>query len=365
MSLYRVEVWTRQGEMLADISQEITQRQFTATRNRAEAITLTLDLYAAEQRAIKSHIDFDELFREGSNELRVYRGDRPLMGGTIYYVAPSIESNRATLDVRATGFLDLLKDRYVWPDASNFGRTYTNQDVGAVMWDFINYTQSPITNWSLSNGDFGIRQGAIQTSRTLTDTWQPWATSIRDILIAITERINSVDMEFTYDKHFNIYYPGIGTDKTELLFTYPGNIKRFALPKDATHLANTVVSRGSGNGYDRQVVSVRQDTDMQIGVARRESIIDNPSVTVNQTLQDFADEEIRLNSASSKVPDIVLDGRKDPALGAYWIGDVVRFSVPQRSSFAVLNGQKWKINQITSNPDAEDGEEIILKVGLS
>jgi len=365
MSQYRIEVWTRQGEMLADISQECLQRQFTVRRNRAESIALNLDLYAAEQRATKSKLGFDQLFAEGSNELRIFRGDRPLMGGTIYYVQPAVDTGGASLDVRATGFLDLLKDRYVWPDTGSFGRTYTTQDLGAVMWDFINYTQQPIANWSLANGDFGLRQGTIQTSRTLTDTWQPWATSIRDILIAITERINSVDFEFTYDKKFNVYYPGIGTDKSELLFTYPGNIKRLSLPRDATHLANTVISRGSGNGSDQQVVSVRQDAAMQVGLARRESIIDHSSVNVVQTLADYADEEIRLNGASSKIPDITLDGLKNPALGSYWIGDRVRFSVPQRASFAALNGQTWRINEIQITPDQEDGEEVTLKVGLS
>lgn len=365
MSLYRVEVWTRTGEMLADISSEIISRQFTARRNRAESIALQLDLFAAEQRAIKSHLDFDQLFAEGTNELRIFRGERPLMGGTIYYVAPSVDTDSATLDVRATGFLDLLKDRYVWPDTSNFGRTYTATDIGAIMWDMINYTQSPITNWGLANGSFGITQGTIQTSRTMTDTWQPWATSIRDILIAMTERINSVDFEFTFDKKFNVYYPGIGTDKSELLFTYPGNIKRLSLPKDATHLGNIVVSRGSGNGYDQQVVSVKQDLDMQPGVGRREMIIDNPSVSVVQTLSDYADEQIRLNGSSSKIPDITLDGLKDPALGSYWIGDSVRFSVPERSSFSALNGQTWRINEIQITPDQEDGEEVQLKVGLS
>ena len=141
--------------------------------NRAESISLTLDLYQAEQRASKSFLTFDQLFAEGSNELRVYRDNRPLMGGTIYFVNPQVSENGATLDVRATGFLDLLKDRYVWPDASNVGRTYTSQDIGAIMWDFINYTQSDISNWGLTNGDFGITQGTSQTSRIMTDTAPP------------------------------------------------------------------------------------------------------------------------------------------------------------------------------------------------
>ncbi len=279
---------------------------------------------------------------------------------------PSIDTDSATLDVRATGFLDLLKARYLWPVASvdNGVTRYTSADIGAIMWSMINTTQQSNPTWSLINGDFGITQGTIQTSRTLTDDWNPYATNIRDILIAITERINSVDFEFTYDKKFNVYYPGIGTDKTELLFTYPGNIKRISIPRDASGLSNTVISRGGGNG-GAQVIQIRQDTDMQSGYARRETIIDNPSVNVEQTLREYADEQIRLKGTSVKIPDITLDGLKNPPLGSYWLGDRVRFSVPQRASFSTLDGQTWRINEIQITPDQEDGEEVQLKVGLS
>ena len=97
----------------------------------------------------------------------------------------------------------------------------------------------------------------------------------------------------------------------------------------------------------------------------RSLIIDNPSVNVLQTLQDYADEQNRLNGSSSKIPDITLDGLKDPPMGAYGIGDRIRFSVPDRTSFAALNGQTWRLNEYTLTPDAEDGEEVQLKVGLS
>jgi hypothetical protein len=367
--LYSILVYTPDGTLLADVSRIMTKRSFTVTRNAADSISLGCDLYAAERAARQNQLGFDELWAEGINEVRIFRGDRPVAAGQMATVTSSVGTSGMTLELQVVGFLDLLKDRYLWPTNTTPGVSDTtlSDDVGEVMWWFIDYTQHDITSpgFALTNGSFGFMKGTIQPSRTLTDTWQPWATSIRDILIAITGRIDSVDMAFTVDKVFNVYSPGIGQRKPELLFQYPGNIVDFRVPKDATGLDNTAIVRGSGNGSDQQVVSVRQNTDAQVAFSRREVIVDYPDVNVLQTLSDYGDEALRLNSASSKVPDIVLDGRRGVPLGAYWIGDTVRFAVPNRPALAQLNGQEWRIAQITVDVNENDDEEITLRVALS
>jgi len=52
-------------------------------------------------------------------------------------------------------------------------------------------------------------------------------------------------------------------------------------------------------------------------------------------------------------------------LGAYWIGDRVRFAVPNRPSLAQLNGQSWRIGQIDVSINENDYEQVTLKVELS
>ncbi len=325
MSLYCIEIHRPHpvnGEtLLADISPDITDRSFVISRNKAEAIDLKLDLRQAELRADKARMSFDSLFAEGANELRIFRGNRPLIGGTINYVDPVLDDSGESLEIKATGFLDLLKDRVLFPVAGvDGGKTiYTSQDIGAVMWDMIATSQADfyLPNGELiTNGDFGIRQGVIQTSRLLSDSWAPFATNLRDILIAITGRLDSVDFSFTYDKKFNVFYPGIGSDKSrELLFTYPGNIKKLEYPKDATSLVNVAIERGQGNGLDQQVIQVRQNLDSQGQYARRDGVFDQPDVNVVDTLNDYGDEEVRVAGTSARIPDVVVDGRMEPQLG--------------------------------------------------
>ncbi len=352
-SRYTIEIVTPQGALIADISGIATGRSFTVRRNRAETIDLACDLGEAVRLARDLGLTFNQLFGPGLNEVRVTRGNRTLVGGQIVYVEPRLAADGRTLSIRATGFLDLFKDRYVL----NTPVSYT-ADMGQIAWNLINTTQS------LTNGDVGVRQGTIQTSRTITETWQPFATSIKDILIGLTERIGGIDFAFTPDKHFNVYYPGLGTDKTELLFSYPGNIHEIAAPIDATELINVSINRGSGNGLDQQPIQTRNDTASQASYKRHERIDDYPSIRVVATLDEKGDETLRRFASPTRIPEVTLDGAAQPSLGAYWVGDRVRFAVAD-PAFAELDGQTWRINELNVAIDENDRETVRLKVGYA
>jgi len=216
-SNYVFELWSPGGQQIADLSPYLRTRHFTVTRNRPEIVDLSFDLGQMESVAASLGTTVRNLFGPGFNEIRIKRGQRYLVGSQVQFFYPSLTGDQRTLQIRAVGFLELLKDRYLYPmDGASL--TQTNQDIGQIMWNFINLTQSR------TNGSFGFTLGVIQPSRTITDTWQPHATNIRDILIALTKRYDSVDLSFTPDKIFNVSYP-MGQDKTELRFSLPGNIK--------------------------------------------------------------------------------------------------------------------------------------------
>lgn len=353
-SAYSWEIWTPTGTLVADLTGIVQSRHFTVTRNRAETITFSIRLETVIDLLTRLNISFSTLFAPGINELRIKRGNRYLLGGKIMYVYPQLTEDISTVEVRVTGFLDLLASRYLYPaDTLSY-----STDISTVAWAFINTTQSR------TNGSFGMTSGTLATSRTLTDTWQPYATSIRDILIAITQRHDTIDMDFSYDKHFNTYYPAMGTDKTELRFSYPGNITSLKLPFDATELANFSINRGSGNG-DAQTIETRSDLSSQAVYKLWEKIDDYASVSVAATLDDYGDETLRLFANPTAIPEVTLDGTQEPVLGSYWIGDRVKFDVAAGGPFSVLNNQSWRINQIDVSLGDEDQENITLKVGYA
>lgn len=355
MSQYLIEVYTPDGELVADISGLCRQRYFQVRRNRPEDIRLSLNLHEAQDLSRSLNLSFAQLFTEGVNEVRITRGNRALVGGQIAYAFPKLDTEGATLELRAVGFLELFAKRYLAPSDT---LTYTTTDIGQIAWNFINQTQSK------TDGDWGITQGTLQTSRDITDTWEPYGSSIKEILIGLTERINGIDFEFTPDKQFNVYYPGIGSDKSELLFSYPGNITAIGFPRDATTLVNTSVNRGSGNG-DVQLIETRTDSASQSTYKLRERIDDYPSVSVTQTLDDKGDETLRLFASPTSIPEVTLDGNKEPFLGSYWLGDRVRYTVEGYPAFAAINNQTWRINEITVDVDENDHENIQQKVGYA
>ena len=94
-------------------------------------------------------------------------------------------------------------------------------------------------------------------------------------------------------------------------------------------------------------------------------IDDYPAVSDEATLAELGDETLRLHANPTTIPEVVLDGTKEPFLGSYWIGDRVMFSVDAGPAFSVLNGQVWRINEISVSVDENDHEQITLKVGYS
>jgi len=355
-SPYRIEVWNpNTGQLVADISDLCTARHFVIRRNRPETIDLSLNLFSVQKRSVALGTPFNQLFAAGYNEIRITRGNRYLVGGQIGYTSAVLDSNGAKLDLRATGFMDLLKDRYLFPtDTLNS----TAVDVSTVAWTHIAETQSK------TNGDFGITLGSTQTSRVMDEQQQPFAKAIKDLLISYTELTTAPDIEFTPTRTFNSYFPGIGTDKSELRFAYPGNITALTLPSDATQLINLSINRGSGNG-DTQVVETRVSSPSQAIYKRREHVDDYPSQPLSAWLDSKGDETLRLSANPSTIPDITLDGKQEPYLGAYWIGDRIKLDVNAGSAFASLDGQTWRINEIDVTIDPNDHETIRLKVGYS
>jgi len=276
-SIYVVELWSPQGQQIADLSPLLLSRHFKATRNRAEVVDLSFDLGQIESYFASLGLSVQQLLGLGYNEIRIRRGSRYLVGAQIHYLLPSLEGDKRTLEVRAVGFLELLKDRFLYPSDANdpLGLKLTNMDLADVLWYFVNLTQSR------TNGSFGITRGYYPPTgtRAITDTFQPYATNIRDIIIALTQRNNSIDFSFSADKAVNVYYPQ-GSDKTELRFALPGNIKSLRLPVDASELATLVIARGSGNGADQQVVQTypATATPEQATYKLREVINDYPSI---------------------------------------------------------------------------------------
>ncbi len=357
-SLYRFELWNPSEGMVGDLSDLCTSRKFTIKRNRAESLDLSFNLRLLDERADATGQTAQEILRPGINEIHVWRGNRPLFGTKVRYMNPGVQEDSETMDLRATGYLDDFSKRHLRPvPGVEGGKTmYTAIDIGQIIWDMVTTTQG------YPNGDMGFTQGTIQTSRPLTDEWHPYANSLKDIFINLSNRDNSVDFDFSHDRKFNIYYPAQGRVQSDLLFTYPGNIASLSAPIDADQVVNYSINRGGGNGPDVTPIQTRQDAASQLEYGLLEQIDDYSDISVVATLNSLGDETLRTFNQPLVIPEVLLRSGREPDLGAYWVGDWVRFAVPNRPSFGHVDDALWRINEISVTLNDLDREEVRLTV---
>jgi hypothetical protein len=100
-------------------------------------------------------------------------------------------------------------------------------------------------------------------------------TNIMDALIAQTEvQVNPIDFEFTYDKVFNTY-ASIGSNRSDVVFEFPGNIINIDAPDDGTDISNEIMGLGAGAADGTQVTYTAADTSSQSNYQlRQEGYID-------------------------------------------------------------------------------------------
>ena len=346
--LYSLKVYNPDGELVADLTGRAMKRRLQLMRNRAEVISAEFDLDNIRDLATTIGLTAEDIFAVNRNELRIMRGDRVMAAGEIQAIVPTIDGDTRRLAVRAVGWLDLWASRYT--DASE---VYTATDAGQIAWDLIDDSQS------LTNGDFGITEGEIQASVNRDRTYQ--YKNIKDAIIQLSEVVNGFDFEFTWDKQFNVYYPNIGSDRPDIVFTYPGNIKRLSFLRDGTDIANKILARGSGFGVD-VFQATASDTVSQGIYKLREKFIQFNDVTDADTLQEHADGELLNYAKFYDMPDIVVDGSLAPVFGAYGLGDIVRIYIgEERNIFQVINGS-YRIEAMDLSIDDQDQETVRLRL---
>lgn len=358
MSLYTITVHDRNtGKEIANISNLCQKRHYVMTRNRSGMIDLELDLRAAEDFATEIGMGFYGLFNPGWSEIRVTRGERPMMGGRLLEVTPDLQADGESLQLMSLGYLELLADRHIFPDDT---LTYADTDIGEIAWHRIEDTQNR------EDGDLGISLGQITPSRTIVEEEQAaFGKTVKELLIGYTDLSNSGDFELTADKQFNWHYPGMGTERPKNPFRYGdgGNIKRISAPRDASKLVNVSINRGANNG-SAQVFTIVQNAAARHSQGRHEQVDDFSSIQKEELIQDFGNETIRTSSSPSTLPTIELFGDRDPILGVYGLGDRVRIEIPDRPSFAHIHGQMLRINEIDVTVDENDHEDVKVEASI-
>lgn len=349
-SKYGLEIFDPNGVRLADLSGRTQGRRLSKSRNEADEIQWTLDLNEFEAYCRASNKDPNAILMTGRNEVRVKRGTNYLAGGQLLYWRASSNARGKTIEIRATGFLNLLTRRYT---SDEFAAT----DGASIAWQLIQASQA------LTNGDFGITLGATTTVGLWNKTYN--RVSLKEAIQELAESpTRGFDFEFAYNKVLNIY-KSIGANRTsDILFEAPGNLIEWELPNDATGIANEVIGIGSGNGTESQVMHTESSLPSQLTYRLAQKFLQRSSTNDSDgTLTDAVKGELTAWAFPFEVPSITVDGNKAPYITDYGIGDVVRVRLRDSDLAKHVDGG-FRIERYDLNVDDNDDERVKLSLSI-
>lgn len=351
-SRYRLEVVSRDGALIADLTPRVRGRNYRQRRNRAEVLKANFDLEVINQLALRLNVTVEQLFAVNQNQLKLFRDDTLIGAGEINYLGLNFEGDSVSLDVQAVGWLEWFAYRLTGVAVEGGDWYYDAVDAGQIAASLITTSQAA--------SSFGVTIGSIQPS-VPRDRKTYANDNIRDEIVALSEVDNGFDFEFTPDKVFNVYYPKIGTRRNDITFTFPGNIQKLTFNRDGTLMANKVYAVGSGFGTERYQ-SVVEDATSQASYRIREKMFVYNNVSDTNTLTEHGNEELRVRRSFLDVPEITLMGDSGPSFGSYKIGDEVQLDITERTeAFGSLNDW-FRIEEIDLSIDENDVETVRIKM---
>lgn len=342
-SKYSFELWSPDGELLADLGGRAKERHVALSRNEAEDIRWTLDRNEFYNFCRQAQLDPDALLVCNRIEVRIRRGQTYLCGGKLLKRRKRVTPDTQQIELKATGFLNLFKRRFT--DAE---RIFTGEQATTIAATLITESQAQGDNW-----DFGVTIGNLATVGTHDRTYRD--DEIKDSLQRLTRvEVAPFDFEFTHDKVFHTY-ASIGSQRPELIFEFPGNIRGYDLDEDGAITANHIRVLGSGSGTEGSARVTVDDTESQLNYGVLEDKLLQSSVTDTDTLTDNGNAELAAIGRPFEILTIQVNGNVAPFVTDYHIGDYVQVIIREENIHAM-----YRVERIDLTIDENDNEDVRL-----
>ncbi len=324
MTNYEIQIKDLDGNVKG-VFTNFTGLEFSHTLNREGYCKFTVSLS-------DDKVD-GNMIQVGKREVYVYREGTRVWGGIMTMVDGSLTPNQDNMTVYAKGFMEYFKARY-----TDDSRIFSATDAGAIAWTLIDESQT------LTNGDFGITEGTIETSVNRDRTYE--YKNIYDAIVQLSEVQNGFDFEITAAKEFNVYYPQRGDDLSDSqIFKWGKNIKevkRFL--HDFSEPVNEVTVLGTGLATATRTAS-QSKTDYNL----RQLIYPYKDVEGVSFLEAKGDEILNRFARPNREYEIVQIPESYPTYGVVQMGDWVRIEVAYGNYLEIAD--VVRINQMIINVD--------------
>ncbi|SRR6266496_3757262 len=155
---------------------------------------------------------------------------------------------------------------------------------------------------------------------------------------------------------------GTSVDTTQLTFDYPGNIKNFWFPENASRGATTVSGVGAGDG---QSMLRTVDTNQQLLDAGYPELVQyytNKDVTNGTTLASQVRANLNQLKVPVSVPTFEINPGMTPEFGTYQLGDYAKFNIESRRFPGGKTISSRIIGLNVTPPSSDSQEEVSLVI---
>jgi len=306
MSEYKYILWDyRTGQK--EIFPEVMNRQYSYQLNRAGSASFTLPITAERLQRFDIYL--------GVTRLLIYREDKLIWAGVVWEIQEGANDD-GDVTIQCTEIFHILSEkRYT-------SNTYTATDAGQIAWGLINTTQG------LTGGNLGITQGTIQATQNRDRAY--YDELIGEKIIQLTEVINGFDFLITPSIKINTLgvfnvYAKRGSTITDFRLEYgerlKNNIQSWSRKRTLSDIFNSLIVEGEGLG-DAKLKSTETDTSSINAIGLLEGRKQEKSISQQTTLDQKADEYIRISKTEQPIYDITLNNAYND-FGKYDVGDIV------------------------------------------
>lgn len=317
---YEVELWTRTGTRICEITHLVQNLSWSEERNEAERLQFSMNADALE-RYMLEEVGADPVsnFREGQTEIKIKENGEYLFGTQLYYAPINLNNDGSiTISVTAIGYLNFFNARYPDPNVS-----YKNIEAVEIFYDMVRKAQAA------TYGDYGIKiptSGYFVTGKLRDRTFESYTSSTKLNMQRLTNLVDGrFDFKILPDKTL-MTYPQVGSPRSDFKIQFDrknfrSTLDSAILNRGANNLYNKVIGLGTGFGKDL-LIQEASDINSQIEFGLREMPVQFNEVSEAATLLENAQARLGTVKRLLRMPQVTLSGADMPK-NRVEIGDII------------------------------------------
>lgn len=362
---YRVEL-RLDGILIGDVRHLAQSLNWARRRTKkgADSIDFTINDRLLAEWCEKRNLTLGELMRPFALDCRIVRDGVAVVGGYLASMpAYSAHGVSADISLHFDGYLNLLSGVYMYPVGTQNGQ------MGELISSWIQLAEQRATN---AGKAFGFTEGIISNMPTVQYTFENY----KPIKEAICDRCDNItgagpfDVFFHYNRTYDIISDAEFGDRiTDYVIKFPmsqNNVSATSISApEVQGFASAVIGLGAGEvssdpDKNTAITSVQRNDDMVALYGYCEELLQESSVSVQETLDNNVATELSKVSNPIWTPELSLTGRQVSPIPSgdrkIWIGD--RVEVENDEDATGMSSGLFRVNELVVDVSAENGEAI-------